>query len=51
MAHFTWYNTIRFRIGLALFALFILQVGTAGFTLYQIDLRKHYYTVLGRCRG
>lgn len=43
---FPWYNTIRFRISLALFALFALQAGTAGFTLYEVNLRKHDYEIL-----
>ncbi len=43
---FHWYNTIRFRIGLTLFVLFTLQAGTAGFTLFEVDLRKHDYEIL-----
>ncbi|MBU0594495.1 MAG: HD domain-containing protein [Gammaproteobacteria bacterium] len=46
MPHFPWYNSIRFRVSLALFALFVLQAGTAGFTLYEVDLRKHDYEIL-----
>lgn len=46
MLKFPWYNTIRFRLSLALFTLFILQAGTAGFTLYEVDLRKHDYMIL-----
>ncbi len=46
MLSFPWYNTIRFRISLALFALFVLQAGTVGFTLYEVDLRKHDYEIL-----
>lgn len=46
MLKFPWYNTIRFRISLALFVLFALQAGTAGFTLYEVDLRKHDYEIL-----
>lgn len=46
MSAFPWYNSIRFRISLALFALFVLQAGTAGFTLYEVDLRKHDYEIL-----
>lgn len=46
MSAFPWYNSIRFRISLALFALFALQAGTAGFTLYEVDLRKHDYEIL-----
>ena len=46
MQQFVWYNSIRFRLGLAVFALFILQAGTAGITLYEVDLRKHDYTIL-----
>jgi len=46
MPHFPWYNTIRFRVSLALFVLFALQAGTAGFTLYEVDLRKHDYEIL-----
>ena len=46
MLQFPWYNSIRFRVGLALFALFSLQAGTAGFTLYEVDLRKHDYEIL-----
>ena len=42
----TWYNTIRFRIGLAVFAMFFLQAGTTGLTLYEVDLRKHDYSIL-----
>jgi HD-GYP domain-containing protein (c-di-GMP phosphodiesterase class II) len=40
------YNTIRFQVGLALFVLFALQAGTAGFTLYEVNLRKHDYEIL-----
>lgn len=43
---FPWYNSIRFRISIALGALFLFQVGTAGFTLYEVDLRKHDYEIL-----
>ncbi|MBI5919782.1 MAG: HD domain-containing protein [Nitrosomonadales bacterium] len=43
---FPWYNSIRFRISLALLALFSLQVGAVGFTLYEIGLRKHDYEIL-----
>lgn len=46
MSKFPWYNSIRFRIGLALFVLFALQAGTAGFTLYEVNLRKHDYEIL-----
>ena len=46
MPQFPWYNTIRFRVSLALFVLFTLQAGTAGFTLYEVDLRKHDYEIL-----
>lgn len=46
MRPFLWYNSIRFRIGLALFVLFALQAGTAGLTLYEVDLRKHDYEIL-----
>lgn len=46
MLQFPWYNTIRFRVSLALFVLFALQAGTAGFTLYEVDLRKHDYEIL-----
>lgn len=46
MPQFSWYNTIRFRVSLALFVLFALQAGTAGFTLYEVDLRKHDYEIL-----
>lgn len=46
MTGLPWFNTIRFRIGLALFVLFALQAGTAGFTLYEIELRKHDYEIL-----
>lgn len=46
MPQFPWYNTIRFRVSLALFVLFALQAGTAGFTLYEVDLRKHDYEIL-----
>lgn len=46
MQQFVWYNSIRFRLGLAVFALFVLQAGTAGITLYEVDLRKHDYTIL-----
>ncbi|BCB25707.1 hypothetical protein SKTS_05930 [Sulfurimicrobium lacus] len=46
MPQFPWYNTIRFRVGLALFVLFAFQAGTVGFTLYEVDLRKHDYEIL-----
>lgn len=46
MLKFPWYNTIRFRLSLALFTLFALQAGTASFTLYEVDLRKHDYMIL-----
>ena len=46
MPQFPWHNTIRFRVSLALFVLFALQAGTAGFTLYEVDLRKHDYEIL-----
>lgn len=46
MPQFPWHNTIRFRVSLALFVLFVLQAGTAGFTLYEVDLRKHDYEIL-----
>lgn len=46
MIRFYWYKTIRFRISLAVFALFFLQAGTAGLTLYEVDLRKHDYAIL-----
>lgn len=46
MVGFSWYNSIRFRVSLALFVLFALQAFTAGFTLYEIDLRKHDYEIL-----
>ncbi|MCX7193217.1 MAG: HD domain-containing protein [Proteobacteria bacterium] len=41
-----WYNTIRFQISLALLVLFALQATTAGFTLYEVNLRKHDYEIL-----
>jgi HD-GYP domain-containing protein (c-di-GMP phosphodiesterase class II)/HAMP domain-containing protein len=41
-----WWKTIRFQISLALFVLFALQAGTAGFTLYEVSLRKHDYEIL-----
>lgn len=46
MQQFPWYNTIRVRVGLALFVLFALQAATAGFTLYEVNLRKHDYEIL-----
>jgi len=46
MIKVAWYNSIRFRLGLAVLALFLLQAGTAGRTLYEVDLRKHDYTIL-----
>lgn len=46
MPRFPWYNSIRFRISLALFVLFAFQAGTAGFTLYEVGLRKHDYEIL-----
>ena len=46
MKQVLWYNSIRFRISLAVLAFFLLQAGTAGLTLYEIDLRKHDYTIL-----
>lgn len=46
MPQFSWYNSIRFRVSLALFILFALQAGTAGFTLYEVNLRKHDYEIL-----
>jgi HD-GYP domain-containing protein (c-di-GMP phosphodiesterase class II) len=46
MSKLPWHHTIRFRIGLALFAIFTLQAGTAGYTLYAVDLRKHDYEIL-----
>ena len=41
-----WYHTLRFQISLILFVLFALQAATAGFTLYEVDLRKHDYEIL-----
>jgi len=46
MSQFPWYNSIRFRISLALCVLFALEAGTTGFTLYEVDLRKHDYEIL-----
>ena len=46
MNNCAWYNTIRYRIGMAVFAIFFLQAGTAGLTLYEVDLRKHDYAIL-----
>lgn len=45
-AAFPWYNSIRFRISSTLCVLFALQAATAGFTLYEVDLRKHDYKIL-----
>lgn len=41
-----WWKTIRFQVSLALFVLFALQAGTAGVTLYEVNLRKHDYEIL-----
>lgn len=42
----TWVRTIRFQVGLALGAFFLLLAGSVGFTLYELDLRKHDYEIL-----
>lgn len=41
-----WLRTIRFQVGLALGALFLLLAGSVGFTLYELGLRKHDYEIL-----
>jgi HD-GYP domain-containing protein (c-di-GMP phosphodiesterase class II)/HAMP domain-containing protein len=46
MNPFPWYKTIRFRIGLAVLALFFLHAGTAAVTLYEVHFRKHDYEIL-----
>ena len=41
-----WLRTIRFQVGLALGLLFLLLAGSVGFTLYELELRKHDYEIL-----
>ncbi len=41
-----WLRTIRFQVGLALGMLFLLLASSVGFTLYELDLRKHDYEIL-----
>lgn len=41
-----WMHSIRLQIGLTLGALFLLLAGSVGFTLYELDLRKHDYQIL-----
>lgn len=41
-----WLRTIRAQVGLALGALFLLLASSVGFTLYELDLRKHDYEIL-----
>jgi HD-GYP domain-containing protein (c-di-GMP phosphodiesterase class II)/HAMP domain-containing protein len=41
-----WLRAIRFQVGLALGALFVLLAVSVGVTWYQLDLRKHDYMIL-----
>jgi len=42
----SWFKSIRFQIGAALFLLFAVQAGSASYTLYEVGLRKHDYEIL-----
>lgn len=39
-------NSLRTQIGAAILAIFLLMVGTVGYTLYSLHLRKHDYLIL-----
>jgi len=43
---FSFIKSLKFQIGLALAGQFIFLGGVVGFTLYEIDLRKHDYAIL-----
>ena len=42
----TWYRSLSVQINAALIMLFSLAAGTVGFTLYELDLRKHDYVIM-----
>lgn len=41
-----WASSLRNQIGLALLTLALAFAGTVAFTLYEVELRKHDYTIL-----
>jgi response regulator RpfG family c-di-GMP phosphodiesterase/HAMP domain-containing protein len=43
---FTLFQSLRVQIGLAVFLIFLLLVGTLAYTLYALNLRQHDYLIL-----
>lgn len=41
-----WARTIRFQVALGLGVLFVMLAGSIGFTLYELNLRRHDYEIL-----
>ncbi|MFM9914061.1 MAG: HD domain-containing phosphohydrolase [Methylophilaceae bacterium] len=41
-----WLNSLRIQIGAAILAIFLLMIGTLGYTLYSLHLRQHDYLIL-----
>ena len=41
-----WLHSIRFQVGLALGLLFLTLAASVGFTLYELNLRRHDYQIL-----
>ena len=46
-ARISWMNSLRNQIALALVLLASAFAGTVAFTLYEVELRKHDYAILG----
>lgn len=42
----SWFKSIRFQIGIALFLLFAVQAGSTSYTLYAMSLRRPDYEIL-----
>lgn len=41
-----WHHSIQVQIGLAIALIFVLLIGTLGYTLYALKLRQHDYIIL-----
>lgn len=41
-----WFHSLRAQIGLAIFLIFLMLVGTLGYTSYALNLRQHDYLIL-----
>jgi response regulator RpfG family c-di-GMP phosphodiesterase/HAMP domain-containing protein len=41
-----WFQSLRTQIGLAVFLIFLLLVGTLAYTLHALNLRQHDYLIL-----